>query len=155
MKKILLVVALAAAGYAGWRWQRAPEVDTAEPRLVRDRLWIDHLPRNERETVNVLMMLSREAIGVFNEGSMWRGNYEQFRYELDGDRLRLQFPQTGQRDDARVRARRCNERGMDFCLELEGSSHGAKRYYSREGWEIGSVDDARAKLDELEAAAAQ
>jgi hypothetical protein len=38
---------------------------------------------------------------------------------------------------------------MDYCLELEGSSHGVKRYYSREGWEIGSMRDLdamRAKL---------
>ena len=30
---------------------------------------------------------------------------------------------------------------MDFCLELEGSSRGVKKYYSREGWEIGTVRD--------------
>ena len=30
---------------------------------------------------------------------------------------------------------------MDFCLELEGSSRGVKKYYSREGWEIGNVRD--------------
>ena len=30
---------------------------------------------------------------------------------------------------------------MDFCLELDGASRGAKRYYSREGWEIGQAHD--------------
>ena len=59
------------------------------------------------------------------------------------------FPHTGDRETVRWLARKCDERGMDFCLDLEGASHGVKHYYSLEGWEIGSVGDAEAVLARL------
>jgi hypothetical protein len=38
---------------------------------------------------------------------------------------------------------------MDYCLEIEGASRGVKRYYSREGWEVGSVRDIDAVTRKL------
>jgi len=56
----------------------------------------------------------------------------------------------GDRETVRAQASRCNEAGLDFCLQLDGGSRGAKKYYSREGWEIRSFDEARVKLDAIE-----
>ena len=64
-----------------------------------------------------------------------------FRYEQHGNELRMLFPQTGTRDRVKAKATECDRGGMDYCLELQGASHGVKRYYSREGWEIGSIRD--------------
>ena len=146
MKKLVLFVVLGAVATASiWSWKR-----TAEPldanRLVADRIWIDHIPRNERDTINVFAAVSEHSIGVFQATSQWRGAFEAFRYEANGGELRLFFPQTGDRERARAKARRCTEQHMDFCLEIEGASRGAKRYYSREGWEIGGGHD----LDAIE-----
>jgi hypothetical protein len=33
---------------------------------------------------------------------------------------------------------------MDFCLELSGSSHGVRHYYSMTGWERKSGEDIEA-----------
>jgi len=42
------------------------------------------------------------------------------------------------------RAWKCNEKkDFDFCLEVSGGK-GPKKYYSQRGWEIGTVDGARA-----------
>jgi hypothetical protein len=150
MRKLLVVAAIAASGYGIWQWQAAPANSSGDNELVRGRLWIDHLPRNEREPAQIFIVLKDHPVGVFNNASMWRGTYEQFRYEMTGNQLRLQFPQTGDRDTARVQASRCKEHGMDFCLQLDGSSRGAKRYFSREGWEVRSLDEASAKLRALE-----
>ena len=93
--------------------------------------------------LRVFAAISEHSVGVFQATSQWRGAYEAFRYEASGGEMRLVFPQSGDRETVRVKARRCNEQGMDFCLELDGASRGAKRYYSREGWEInGSNVDA-------------
>ena len=147
MRKLLAVAVLSAAGYGVWHWHSS---DTARPNeLVRDRIWIDHLPRNERETIQTFVILKDNPAGVFNQASMWAGKYELFRYEMQGRQNRMEFPQTGDRDDVRAEASECHEAGMDYCLTLAGSSRGAKRYYSREGWEIRSLDEARAKLDAL------
>jgi hypothetical protein len=141
MKKAILLVVVAVVAVSVWRWQRASH--PGENRLVSDRIWIDHIPRNERDTIKVFAAISEHSVGVFQATSQWRGAYEAFRYEASGGEMRLVFPQSGDRETVRVKARRCNEQGMDFCLELDGASRGAKRYYSREGWEInGSNVDA-------------
>lgn len=157
MKKLVVFAVIAAAGVAAWRWQRAPkvDVDVQDAKLVTDRLWIDHLPRNQREAVNGLALISDQSIGVFNASSRWRGQYELFGFERSGGELRFVFPQTGDRDSVRVRARSCNDSGFDYCLELDGSSRGVKRYYSMKGWEIGRLDDEKAVLDQIEAQAAR
>jgi hypothetical protein len=149
MKKLLALAAVAAAGYGAWHFRGQTE-PTKDNELVRDRFWVDHLPRNEREPIQTFVILKEQGAGLFNNASMWRGSYELFRYEMQGSQIRMEFPQTGDRETARAQATRCNERGMDFCLKLEGSSRGAKQYYSKKGWEVRSLDDARAKLDAIE-----
>jgi hypothetical protein len=149
MRKLLLLAALSATGYGIWHWQSSGSEPAKGKELVRDRLWIDHLPRSERESVQTFIILKDNPAGVFNNASMWRGQYEMFRYEMSGGQVRMEFPQTGDRDTVSVKATRCKEGKMDFCLELDGASRGAKRYYSREGWEIRSLDEARTKVDAL------
>jgi len=62
MRKLLIVTAaLAGAGYGAYRWQAsAPTVSTDhDTRLVKDRLWIDHIPRGETDKMNVFVALSQ------------------------------------------------------------------------------------------------
>ena len=155
MKKLVLFVILGAVVTASiWSWKRTAEPSDAN-RLVADRIWIDHIPRNERDTINVFAAVSEHSIGVFQATSQWRGAFEAFRYEADGGEFRLFYPQTGDRERARAKARRCSEGGMDFCLELDGASRGVKRYYSREGWEIGGGRDLAAIERQVDAVRAQ
>ena len=141
-KPVLLIIAVVVVVASLWGWKRAAH--PAEDRLVTDRIWLDHIPRNERDTIRVFAAVSKQAIGVFQATSQWRGSFEAFRYEASGGELRLVFPQTGDRETVRAKAKRCNESQMDFCLELDGASRGVKRYYSREGWEIGGAHDVAA-----------
>jgi len=156
MKKLVLFVVLGAVVTASvWSWKRTAEPTDDANRLVADRIWIDHVPRNERDTINVFAAVSEHSIGVFQATSAWRGAFEAFRYEADGGELRLLYPQTGDRERARAKARRCNEGQMDFCLEIEGASRGVKKYYSREGWEIDHADNLDAVKQRVEAVRAQ
>jgi hypothetical protein len=155
MKKLALLVIVGSLVAGVWRWTHTePPVDAAS-RLVTDRIWIDRLPRNERDTINVFGALSEQSVGVFQATSQWRGSFEAFRFEASGGEMRLVFPQTGVRETVQVRARRCSEHGMDFCMELEGASRGVKRYYSKEGWEIGGVHDLDALVRRSEAVRGQ
>ena len=143
MKKgLLALVVVAGVGYGVVRWQgtttRAPQ---QQADLITDRLWIDHIPRNDRDTIQIFAALTEEPVGVFQATSQWKGEFELFRYEQHGGELRMLFPQTGTRDRVKAKATECDRGGMDYCLELEGASRGVKRYYSREGWEIGSRRD--------------
>jgi hypothetical protein len=154
MKKLVLLVVLGAVAASVWSWNR-----TAEPldsdRLFANRVWIDHIPRNERDTINVFVAVSEHSIGAFQATSAWRGAFEAFRYEASGGDLRLLYPQTGDRERVRTKARRCSDGGMDFCLEIDGASRGVKKYYSREGWEIDSTRDLDAVKQRVEAVRAQ
>jgi hypothetical protein len=142
-KRWLWVVVASVIAVAAWRWHRGGG-DAAPPHgdpLVMDRLWVDHLPRNDRDTINVFIVIDDESMGVFQAMSAWHGVFDIFRFEAEGDQLRLVFPQDGSREQVRARARKCDEGAMDYCLELSGNAHGVKRYYSQKGWEIGAHED--------------
>jgi hypothetical protein len=134
MKKLLVLILVIAAAYLVWRAVRP--VDRGE--LAFGRLWIDHLPRNDTDTVNIFAVLRDEPVGVFQAASGWRGQFELFRYEPRGDgKLAILYPQTRERERVAYRATECGEQGFDYCLVLDGNSRGLKRYYSQRGWEIG------------------
>src|SRR4051812_5014171 len=95
----LLIIAVAVVVASLWGWKRATH--SAENRLVADRIWIDHIPRNERDTNRVFAAVSEHSVGVFQATSQWRGAFEAFRYEASAGELRLVFPQTGDRETVR------------------------------------------------------
>ena len=157
MKKVLLATALLAVGYGGWRLatgggDEAAETSVDDSKLALDRIWIDHLPRSEKDMIQVFAAVSEEEFGVFQHTSAWKGAFELFRFRFKGDQIQASYPQDNSRETITVKATRCNEGQMDYCLEVSGSSRGVKKYYSRKGWEIDSaqsVKDLEAQTDAL------
>jgi len=152
MRKLLLIAVTAGVGFGAWRWHAHSVAVKSEPtdaKLVQNRLWIDHMPKNDRDTIQVFVTLSDESLGVFQATSGWKGQFELFTYEASGDELRIVYGQNGDKDKVRAKARACKEGGMDFCLELDGNSRGVKKYYSLEGWELDSLADEQAKVRAL------
>jgi hypothetical protein len=145
MNKLLIVVAALGVTAGVWHWRSSggPSEESTNPKLAYNRLWIDHMPRSERDLVNIFVMIDDESMGVFQATTVWRGAYELFRYEGNGEEVRIHYPQTNEKVKAKVRAKKCNDNGFDFCLEVDGATRGVKKYYSYDGWEI----DNRAALD--------
>ncbi len=148
MKKLLLVaVAIATTVFAvARRSDHAPASD-----LAFDRIWIDHMPRGERDPVQVFVAVDDHAIGEFFAGTRWQGRFDAFKYESNGDELRVVFPQTNTRERLTIKASACEARGFDYCLEIAGSEHGAKRYYSRKDWVIDRSADIDARVQAIAA----
>jgi len=139
----LIAALIAGAGYGAWRWHDGGAARPADDaHLAFDRLWIDHMPRDDKDTINAFVALTDQPVGLFQATSVWRGSYEVFVYEGHDGELRVVFPQDNARAKIRVRARACHEHDMDYCLELRGTDRGVKRYYSRKGWEIQARDAA-------------
>jgi len=97
MKKPLLILALlGTVSYGAYRMlgssSEQPAVNHGEP-LVLDRIWIDHIPKNDRDTIQVFAAISEEPFGLFQAASAWKGAYELFRYEAKGHVLRIVYPQ--------------------------------------------------------------
>jgi hypothetical protein len=139
MKKLLFLILLVLAAYLLWRWWRSDAEVARGQELFYDRLWVDHMPKNETDPIQAVVAVTEEPMGIFVESSSWKGSYELFRWLSRGDgRVALEFPQSGKREDARYRAWKCNEKSFQYCMEISGSSHGVRRYYSLEEWEIGT-----------------
>ncbi|HEY1812153.1 MAG TPA: hypothetical protein VGG74_07330 [Kofleriaceae bacterium] len=149
MKKLLVVVAIAVIGVAAWRVRSHKSVDTQDGKSVLvDRLWLDHIPSHEREPFNILALFSEHSVGVFQKLTAYTGNYEMFQYGNGG----WKYPQTRETDSPTVRIRRCDDNGMDFCMDITGNSRGVHRYYSRKDWVIKSLADEQALAAKLDAA---
>ena len=161
MKKLLILAVISTCAFASWRVLRGGDgARTAHDGgggLVLDRIWVDHMPKHDRDQVSVFAALTEQPFGVFQTASAWRGHFELFRYEAYDDELRLLYPQDGHREHVKTKARKCGgdsgdsgEDGFDYCLELDGASRGVHRYYSRKGWEIDGAtrpDDLRARIE--------
>jgi hypothetical protein len=130
MKKLLLAVVMVSMGCSG------PEAKV-EKMTALDRIWIDHLPKTESDTIHIFAAITQEPMGIFQATSQWKGNFELFVYEAHGDTIRAVYPQDRSKEELKVSARTCSDmRDMDYCLEIKGASRGPKKYYSRKGWEI-------------------
>lgn len=152
MNKLLILAAIATTGYAGVRLLSSEPRARDTEQLALDRLWIDHMPRTETDTIQAFVALTEEPVGVFQAASMWKGQHELFVHEHHGNELRIRYPQNNEREKVKLEARRCDAKGWDYCLEIKGSSRGVKRYYSMEGWELDGargVDQVRARITEL------
>jgi hypothetical protein len=147
MKKLMVAGVLVAAVFGGWRW-RHTATDGHGRNLAINRLWVDHLPANERDVFNVFIVHAPEGmgggVGGFAEETMWKGQIERFRFDIDADTLHAVFPWTDTHEDIKLTARPCHEQGMEYCLELSGTSHGVSRYYSRTGWKLRAGEDVDA-----------
>jgi len=139
MKKLLLAVVMVSMGCSG------PEAKV-EKMTALDRIWIDHLPKTESDTIHIFAAITQEPMGIFQATSQWKGNFELFVYEAHGDTIRAVYPQDRSKEELKVSARACSDmRDMDYCLEIKGASRGPKKYYSRKGWEI----DAASTPDDI------
>ena len=143
MKKLALVMVLCLVGGLGWRQLRRSAHDAPDPKLLFDRFWIDHEPRQPEDKFLVLLVESEHPFGRFVKRTLWTGNWEAFHYHVvpreDGV-LDLLFGATNERQRIRYSARRCNENKFDFCLEVSGSSRGVRRYYSKKEWQTKTGD---------------
>src|ERR1051325_6188146 len=98
MKKLIVVAVLSVAAVVGWRSHESHP----QRSILKDRIWIDHMPRGERDKIDIFALLSQHPIGTFQNTSAWQGSHDNFRYEASGEELRMVFPQTGDKESARV-----------------------------------------------------
>jgi hypothetical protein len=135
MKKLTLALSLLLVAGLGWHRLRS---DTPDGKLLFDRFWVDHQPRNAEDNFQVLFVATEEPFGRFVTRKFWTGQWEAFHYHVvprEEGSLDLIFGATRERQRVRYAARPCHDNGFDFCLEISGSSRGVRRYYSRKEWQ--------------------
>jgi hypothetical protein len=133
MKKIVAVGAL-LVGLIVWR---AHANDAPDAKLLYDRYWVDHEPRGIHEPFQGLYVSGEHPVGNFAARTVWTGQWEGFHYHVvprEDATFDALFPNNGEIQRIRYVARRCQENGFDFCLEITGSSRGVQRYFSKKAW---------------------
>ncbi|MEO8841994.1 MAG: hypothetical protein ABI591_30200 [Kofleriaceae bacterium] len=155
MKKVLIVVLIGVVGVGGWRWQQRRADHSAARNLAYNRMWVDHMPENERDTFNALVMDWPEGLGASGKQSRWHLDVERFYFDTDGNAIRAVFPWSNDRERVTVHAAACDEHGMDYCLDVTDSKHLVTRYYSRAHWGRKTVDDVATFSAELLATTAK
>jgi hypothetical protein len=138
----LCTSALAATGCTS-------DPEASDAKLLVNRIWVDKLPKKETDYFELLVLVDDEPVGLFRRASQYEGNYALFRYEVRGDdKLQLLFPQDKSKHEAKYKARACDEKDFDYCLDIDGAPRGVKRYLSRKEWELGA--DAERLEERLE-----
>ena len=151
-KALLGLAVVSVIAYTAWHRTGGDDREATHANLALDRVWIDHMPKHDRDTIQVFVAITEEPFGIFQATSQWKGSFELFRYESHGNEFRIMYGQTGEREKVTTSATKCSKKDWDYCLELDGASRGVKSYYSREGWEIdgaASVDDIRVRIDSI------
>ena len=122
----------------------AETIARPDGKLLLDRPWIDHLPKDDKDPVNAMLFVDRdgERVGVVSRASVWRRHMEFFRWERKGADLALEFPQAGRTLPVKAQARTCDEapQSLDLCLDLTVMKKSV-RLYSSSKWSISDVND--------------
>lgn len=146
-RAILAVLIMVLAAW--WLWPKG-SCDKHAPtggdfELLANRIWIDHIPTNEREKINVFLMLDEPTFGMFSKSSAYEGDWAAFEWSMEkGLVLKMLQNETKHRVNPKLATgARCAP--FDHCLKLGGSPRGPKKYGSMEDWVINSADqfDAR------------
>lgn len=113
------------------------------PDLLVDRPWYDRIPANQ-ESQLMIFTFSRTGIGVYNEGSAWRGRYDVFQFSRSESRLRIVFQQDRARHETAFTITSCQNGPFDLQLRLAESPRGPRTYYGSSEQSLGD-DSASAR----------
>ena len=146
MKKLAVAAAGAAMLLGGWKLAHR-EHATDDRHQVIDRLWVDHMPKNDRDMLRIIVALSHagpeENIGFLRFGSRWHAQMDGFRFTRNGDDLAVEFPQNSWKATWHTKVSRCSVGDFTLCLEVT-APRGTFHYFSRDEWVIKNADDERA-----------
>lgn len=130
MRIAFVVLFLAACGSDRTRNDTVSDGEAA--RLLVDRNWVDVWPKDKDDRLHVYRFVPSMGGGVFQDRTVFHGEFELFTFAIDGDTLEIDLPHTG--DTARTRFRIDRVDGpapFDLRLSLDHSPRGPRVYYGR------------------------
>jgi hypothetical protein len=101
-------------------------------RILVDRNWIDVWPEDKDDRLHVYRFVPSMGGGVFQDRTVFHGEFELFTFEIEGDTLELVLPHTG--DTVRTGFRIDRVSGpapFDLRLTLDKDPRGPRVYFGR------------------------
>ena len=111
--------------------ERAVKGDEARA-LVENRNWLDVWPTSADEKLMVYRFTPAMGGGVFQDRTLFRGQFELFTYKLSDEQIVIHWPQNDSRDTIDYKIERVSgPEPFDLRLTLRGNSKGPKVLYGR------------------------
>lgn len=140
MRTAVLLATLAACSPAA----KSRDVDDAEARkLLLDRNWIERMPETERDHFHVYRFVPSMGGGVFQDRTVFKGQFELFQFSTDGATIDYHFPHDGLRRRVRYTIEHVDgPEPFDLKLTIQGDPRGPGTYW-------GMTSDHLTDLDAL------
>jgi hypothetical protein len=115
------------------------------PDVLVNRIWINELPTNPKQMVDVFLMIDHPKFGQFLRTSAYEGEYALFEWrDKKAKSVDIVMPQTDKKHRLKFAIASEGCEPFDYCMKVKGAPRGAKKYYSMQDWIIepgsGSLD---------------
>lgn len=120
-------------------------------KLLLDRNWLDRLPETAQDRLHVFRFVPSMGGGVYQDRTLFAGQFELFTFDHDGQNIRFHLHHTGEERSAAYTIDRVPEDGaLELHLHVEDSPRGPSDYYSLRGMHgAGSEKDLEQALQKL------
>ena len=118
--------AAACSRDASPRGSLPPDEATA---ILDKRIWLDKEPRGQGDHFHVLFFDRRESAGAFQHRTIWKGDFELFKYEAQKGQMKLVLPGSSKRVQTGFTIERAKRGNADVKLTLEKTPRGPTVYY--------------------------
>lgn len=124
MKKLLVLVFAVGATVASWVGGWLLPSRSGKLAELTNRPWVDKVAKDSRDTVVRLYLgsVARQSYGAVVHSSHYRVLAELTRFNVEGDRLTLEYPQSRKKAAFVARIYGCEGKapaGFDLCLDLQ------------------------------------
>jgi len=101
-------------------------------RLLVDRNWLDVWPHDKDDRLHVFRFTPSMGGGVYQDRTVFRGEFELFTFAIREDELSFDLPHTGEHVQTRFKIERVDgPEPFDLRLTLDRSPRGPRVYYGR------------------------
>jgi hypothetical protein len=106
-------------------------VDARDARqLLLDRNWLDRMPESTRDRLHVYRFVPTMGGGVFQDRTLYKGTFELFRFDVTGDQINFDLPETHQQVSSAFRIERVDgPPPFDLKLTIDDDPRGQRIYY--------------------------
>jgi hypothetical protein len=130
------LVPLALLVITACRAEPAPRAEAVSgreaARLLVDRNWLDVWPEHKDDRLHVYRFTPGMGGGVYQDRTVFRGEFELFTFAVREDLLEIELPHTEQRVRTRFRIERIDgPPPFDLRLVLDHSPRGPRIYHGR------------------------
>jgi hypothetical protein len=127
--KTLALAALVVAACSSKPTSSRVDNDEAKKLLI-DRNWLDRMPETQHDRLHVYRFVPKMGGGVYQDRTLYKGTFELFMFEVDGERIRFALPETREKVTTRFRIDEVDgPEPFDLKLTIADDPRGPHVYY--------------------------